>query len=155
MLDECVALEAQGTLHGWSGLLELLRTQALVALGRTDAALREADEAWQLLCRQGRADVTLWGHWHFARVLLGVDPRAEHGRIEALLDRFDAQVRTSGARSWKPYVRMARADLAAAIGDLPAARHQHELAVKELRAMDAVAAAERLEAELPGFPADA
>ena len=57
------------------------------------------------------------------RVLIGFDGAAAHGDIESALDRAEALVRTTGARSYEPQILVERARLAGLLSN-PAGRQE-------------------------------
>ncbi len=130
------------------GFEKLLRAEALVGLGQFEEARRVALHGWESVGQLTYLESRLWGHWHLTYVLLRVDAHGDRTRIESILDECEAMVGRTGAESWTPYLRLERAELAERLGDAGTAERERRAAVRELRAMDAMRAAERVEALL-------
>ena len=90
-------------------------------LGRGDAvaSLKTADEALEIARRRGMQLGELDAQILRARALFEIDNGASLRAVAAVLDAAEGLVRKTGAESRRPFIHLARGELAAAEGDIP------------------------------------
>ena len=124
--------------------------EAQLGLGDETRARACAEQAIEIATRARRLVGEVHAQLALARVLRGAaGPDASAG-ITAALDRADALVRTTGARSYAPQILVERARLAALHGDTEAAQRRLHEAHRLFTDMGATGHARRL-AEAPSL----
>jgi hypothetical protein len=91
--------------------------EAYVGAGEMAHARAAVDEAIALAEQRGTVGWGYHGHVTLARVLLASSGAAARPAVEAALATAQAQVDKSGERVHQPHIHLARAGLAAALGD--------------------------------------
>jgi tetratricopeptide (TPR) repeat protein len=157
-LAQARAIGNERRLQLWEGGVLAAMAAAHLGLGDRTTALALADEAIAVSRRRGSQLWELWAFLTRVRALHEIKPRllrdgqardvAATGDIEATLAEVEAWIRTSGATSYAPFMYLARAELAAAVGDAAGRERALREAHRLFTAMGAPIRAEQAAREL-------
>jgi ATP/maltotriose-dependent transcriptional regulator MalT len=121
--------------------------EAKLGLGDADGARQTVDLAVQTTQRTETPIFELHARIVRARVLTTLDGASASGDVEAELERSDTLLRSTGARSYAPFILEERARLATALEDSATAERLNGEALRLYREMGATGHAERLALE--------
>jgi tetratricopeptide (TPR) repeat protein len=123
---------------------------AHLGAGETGHARAALDEAIALTEKRGTIGYGYQGSITLARVLLASSGAAARSAIEAALEAAQARVDRFGERVHQPFIHLARADLAAALGDAAGRERELREAQRLFREMGVPIRAEQMARELAG-----
>jgi adenylate cyclase len=141
------ARERRTGLEGEARFLASL-AEAFLAAGELDRARAMAEEAVAAGQRIGTPVYEAEAQLALARVLLRQRGADAAPAVRSALDRAEALLRETGARSYQPFVHVERGELARLSGDPAGARRERETAELLFRAMGATPRADALAREL-------